>query len=133
MKLGFGWVMITLVGFAAAAPAAAQGTGVGETPPPATAPVQVPGSAPAATPAPAMSPQDSARLAGEIKPLMDAVLADSLNPRKHFELGNAYYDRGRLQDAREQFQRSVDLDSTFWKAWVNLGTVLDELNFDKAS
>jgi cytochrome c-type biogenesis protein CcmH/NrfG len=65
----------------------------------------------------------------DLKPLEEAVRVDSLNPQKHFELGNAYFDQGRSQDARAQFQRTVDLDSTFWKGWINLGTVLEDINY----
>ena len=71
---------------------------------------------------------DSARATVNVKPLEEAVRIDSLSPQKHFELGNAYFDQGRSQEARAQFQRAVDLDSTFWKGWVNLGTVLDDIN-----
>jgi tetratricopeptide (TPR) repeat protein len=78
-------------------------------------------------------PADSGQLAATLRPLQEAVRLDSLNAQKHFELGNAYYDGGRLQDARAEFQRAVDLDSTFWKGFVNLGTVQDELGFTNLS
>src|SRR5258707_10057038 len=70
------------------------------------------------------APDSTAKVSQEniakAKPFEQAVVADSLNPQKHFALGNTYYDQGRLNEALAQFNRVVQLDSTFWKGWVNI-------------
>ena len=59
---------------------------------------------------------------------------DSLAALAHYALGNDFYgaaaDSGgsaRLDSARLHFQRAAALDSTFVEAWVNLGSVWDDL------
>ncbi len=54
--------------------------------------------------------------------------ADTTSVQKRFELGNAYYDSGRLLEAEASFMHVLERDSTFWKSWVNLGTVREDLN-----
>ena len=88
----------------------------------------LPGVAAPADTAPGIKPHAPAHTAAEIKSLEEAVKADSSSAKKHFDLGNAYYDQGRLNEALSQFHRVLAIDSTFWKAWVNVGTVQDELS-----
>ena len=51
----------------------------------------------------------------------------------YFHLGNAKYESGDLPGAAAAFEKAVAIDSTFFKAVVNLGLLYDEQqNFAKA-
>lgn len=41
----------------------------------------------------------------------------------HYNLGNAYARQGRREEGRQEFARAVELDSTYWQAWLNLGSL----------
>lgn len=99
-------------------------------PPPApVAPTETPAAVPGETPdSQAPSRVDSKFTSAQIKELEARVAADSAELQPHFDLGNAYYDQGRLNEALIQFNKVVAMDSTYWKAWVNIGTVNDELS-----
>ncbi len=94
--------------------------------PPAAAAVPVATADSAA--APVVPRVDSKFTSAQIKELESKVAADSTRLQSRFDLGNAYYDQGRLNEALIQFNKVVALDSTYWKAWVNIGTVNDELS-----
>ncbi len=42
----------------------------------------------------------------------------------HHNLGDAYSKQGRLDQARHEFEQAVALDSTYWQAWINLGSLM---------
>jgi len=42
-------------------------------------------------------------------------------------LGYEYFGRGRLEEARRYYTRALELDSTLWPLWVNLGATYDSL------
>lgn len=49
------------------------------------------------------------------------------NPVLHFNLGNAFYALGRLEDSRDAFREAVNLDDGYSEAWNNLGNISLEL------
>jgi len=51
----------------------------------------------------------------------------------YFQMGNAHYSMGRLDSAAVYYERAVDVDPEYAKAWVNLGITRDSMNLaDKA-
>jgi tetratricopeptide (TPR) repeat protein len=43
----------------------------------------------------------------------------------YFQFGNTFFNLGELDSAVVYYQRTIEVDSTYSKAWVNLGLVLD--------
>ncbi len=41
----------------------------------------------------------------------------------HYNLGNAYAQQRRAAEARREFALAVEMDSTYWQAWLNLGSM----------
>ena len=41
----------------------------------------------------------------------------------HYNLGNAYAKARQLEAAHRAFSRAVSIDSTYWQAWLNLGSM----------
>ena len=48
---------------------------------------------------------------------------DSLSPLVHANLGKAYYDAGRTQEAIDAYNRSIALDSSYAEAYNNLAVI----------
>jgi tetratricopeptide (TPR) repeat protein len=55
------------------------------------------------------------------------------NYRLHYELGNAYYDGGKLHEAQAAYEESVNLNPKNVRALVNLGSVLLDLRESEAA
>jgi tetratricopeptide (TPR) repeat protein len=56
-----------------------------------------------------------------------ALLLGGPLPHLHFNLGNVLLARSRVDEALDEFRRSLDLDPSQAGCWNNLGNVLDEL------
>ena len=41
----------------------------------------------------------------------------------HYNLGHAYADKQQADTARQAFARAVERDSTYWQAWMDLGSI----------
>ena len=41
----------------------------------------------------------------------------------HFNLGQAFVDKNKPEKALTHFQNAVQMDSTYWQAWFNLGSI----------
>lgn len=65
---------------------------------------------------------------------LEGLLAESPDDATlHFGLGNVHFDLGQLDDAVASYEKSVELDPEFLKAYVNLGSAYDEMGLlDKA-
>ena len=48
------------------------------------------------------------------------------NPRAHYNLGLAYAERGRLDEAKKEFEKALELDPSHAKARNNLGLIYDQ-------
>ena len=46
------------------------------------------------------------------------------NAAIHYNLGTALGEVRELEQAQRELERAVELDSTYWQAWLNLGSVL---------
>ena len=46
------------------------------------------------------------------------------NAAIHYNLGTAFGAVGDFEQAQRELERAVELDSTYWQAWLNLGSVL---------
>ena len=66
------------------------------------------------------SPQERITILTEI---VDAGQADK---NVYFQLGNAHYEKGEPGPAAKSFEKAVAMDSTFFKAAVNLALMYDE-------
>jgi tetratricopeptide (TPR) repeat protein len=74
------------------------------------------------------APADPSADALNVK-LAQMAEAAKLNPqdaRAQYELGNAYYDAGKLQEAIKAYEQAVAADSTQKEALVNLGNAYNE-------
>jgi len=58
-----------------------------------------------------------------IERTLNAVRANPKSPSLHNELGQLLRAKGFPKDAQVEFERAVDLDSSFYPAWYNLGLV----------
>lgn len=58
-----------------------------------------------------------------IERTLNAVRANPKSPSLHNELGQLLRAKGFPKDAQIEFERAVDLDSSFYPAWYNLGLV----------
>ncbi len=50
-----------------------------------------------------------------------------------FNLGNAYQELGKIQEAAQSFQRAAQADPTMTDAWINLGRILDDAGQHEAA
>ena len=62
----------------------------------------------------------------KIEMLNKLVTAGNPTKEVYFHLGNAKYEKGDAIGAAEAFEQAVAMDSTFFKAEVNLGLMYDE-------
>ena len=46
------------------------------------------------------------------------------NAAIHYNLGTAFGEVREFEQAQRELERAVELDSTYWQAWLNLGSVL---------
>ena len=46
------------------------------------------------------------------------------NAAIHYNLGTAFGEMREFERAQRELERSVELDSTYWQAWLNLGSLL---------
>ena len=53
--------------------------------------------------------------------------ADPDSPEAQFELGNAYYQAGRLENAVEAYRAAIELDPNYQAAYANLGVAYYQL------
>ena len=44
----------------------------------------------------------------------------------HYNLGNAYYEQGKLNEAIAEYKKAIEIDPDFADAYYNLGNVYDE-------
>jgi len=75
-------------------------------------------------------PGQSASAASQ-KSSIDSLKAEiSKNPSDatlHYKLGNVYYESGRRKAAAAEFEKAIQLDGNYVRAYVNLGVVQAEL------
>ena len=63
----------------------------------------------------------------------DAVAKAPAKPRPHFNLGQAYQEAGRTQDALREYQRTLELKPDFYAAYSNISAILlNQGQFDRA-
>jgi superkiller protein 3 len=63
--------------------------------------------------------------AEQAKYLMDAKAGGENSPELHFLLGVALYSSGLVDSSEAFFRQAIEMDSTYTRAYVNLGIVLD--------
>jgi tetratricopeptide (TPR) repeat protein len=51
-----------------------------------------------------------------------ALLLDAKSEIAHKTLGTAYFASGKLEEAIEEFERAVDMEPNYARAWLNLGS-----------
>ncbi len=64
----------------------------------------------------------------EIERLEKRIAATPDNYRLHYELGNLFYDTGRLQEAQASYEEAHRLNPKHVETLVNLGSVLSDQN-----
>ncbi len=65
--------------------------------------------------------------------LMKAKAEGENTPELHFLLGVALYSAGLVDSSEALFRQAIDMDSTYTRAYVNLGIVLDTQHKDVAA
>lgn len=71
-----------------------------------------------------MSFDDDTQLDGAIDRLKQYIGARPENPNAHYNLGLAYVQKGRLEDAAFAFEMAIELDPNMVEAHINLGGLL---------
>jgi tetratricopeptide (TPR) repeat protein len=58
--------------------------------------------------------------------LQKQAAAEPANYRVHFDLGNLYTDLGKLQEAKQSYERAIAINPKYTEAMVNLGSLLSD-------
>ncbi len=74
------------------------------------------------------APGTEAEHKAKIAKLEKQVKADPGNYRLHYQLGNAYYDAGFAEKARDAYGEALRLNPKYIEALVNLGIALGDLS-----
>lgn len=74
------------------------------------------------------APGTEAEHKAQIAKLEKQVKADPGNYRLHYQLGNAYYDAGFAEKAKDAYGEALRLNPKHLEALVNLGIALGDLN-----
>jgi len=71
---------------------------------------------------------DQAYEQAEILSYKQAVESNATDPNAHYQLGDAYFDQERYEDAVEAYRKSIELDPNGYMAHYSLGIALDWLD-----
>lgn len=71
----------------------------------------------------AVRAREERRFAESLQLLQDALAAGEPPENVYFQMGNTYFDSGKLSDAEKAYQAALTANSAHYKAMHNLGVV----------